>query len=106
VGGLAAFARWSGDRWFVGVLNGPNARSLELGLGFLGKGKYRVTLARDKGRAGAGGAGRDDTLTPSLGRRRLRSAFLAPGAGHGWHGCKALTLSTLVPIVRTSVHRA
>jgi len=50
VGEIAAFARRSRDRWFVGVLNGPNARSLELSLGFLGKGKYRATLARDKGR--------------------------------------------------------
>ncbi len=49
VGELAAFARRSGDRWFLGVLNGPGARSVDLGLGFLGKGKYRALLARDKG---------------------------------------------------------
>jgi len=52
VGELAVFARRSGDRWFVGVLNGPGARSLELRLGFLGKGKYQATLARDKGEDG------------------------------------------------------
>lgn len=49
LGELAAFARRSGDRWFVGVLNGPAPRALELDLGFLGKGRYRALLARDKG---------------------------------------------------------
>ncbi len=53
VGELAVFARRSGDRWFVGVLNGPAPRALEVDLGFLGKGKYRALLARDKGEDGA-----------------------------------------------------
>jgi alpha-glucosidase len=53
IGELAAFARRSGDRWYVGVLNGPAARSLKLELAFLGKGKYRATLVRDAGDDGA-----------------------------------------------------
>ncbi len=53
VGELAVFARRSGDRWFVGVLNGPSPRTIELDLGFLGKGRYRALLARDKGEDGA-----------------------------------------------------
>jgi len=80
VGELAAFARRSGDQWFVGVLNGPGARSLELSLGFLGKGKYRATLARDKGEDGGAleieerEAARNDTLALSL---RAGGGFVA-----------------------------
>jgi len=72
VGELAVFARRSGERWFVGVLNGPGPRTLELDLGFLGKGKYRVLLARDKGEDGGAveigerDATRGDTLPLSL----------------------------------------
>ena len=86
VGELAVFARRSGDRWFVGVLNGPAPRALELDLGFLGKGKYRALLARDKGEDGGGGrargagrrARRHARALPA-GRRRLRGAFLTLG---------------------------
>lgn len=53
IGELAAFARRSGELWFVGVLNGPATRQLELELGFLGKGTYRATLLRDRGEDGA-----------------------------------------------------
>jgi alpha-glucosidase len=53
VGEVAAFARRSGDLWFVGVLNGPAPRRVDLRLGFLGKGSYRATLVRDKGEDGA-----------------------------------------------------
>jgi alpha-glucosidase len=73
IGELAAFARRTGDRWFVGVLNGPSAQRLDLRLGFLGKGKYRATLARDKCEDGAAleleerQATRDDALPLSLG---------------------------------------
>jgi alpha-glucosidase len=48
IGELAAFARRSGGSWFLGVLNGPAARSLRLPLSFLGKGAYHATLARDR----------------------------------------------------------
>jgi alpha-glucosidase len=53
IGELAAFARRSGDRWYLGVLNGPAARTLRLDFAFLGEGKYRATLARDQGDDGA-----------------------------------------------------
>jgi alpha-glucosidase len=72
VGELAVFARRSGERWFVGVLNGPGPRTLELDLGFLGQGKYRALLARDKGEDGGAveleerDATRGDTLPLSL----------------------------------------
>jgi alpha-glucosidase len=72
VGELAVFARRRGDRWFVGVLNGPGQRTVALDLGFLGKGKYRALLARDKGEDGAAieleerDVTRGDTLPLSL----------------------------------------
>jgi alpha-glucosidase len=53
IGEVAAFARRSGDRWFVGVLNGPTARRVSVRCGFLGQGRYRAALARDKGEDGA-----------------------------------------------------
>jgi alpha-glucosidase len=47
IGELAAFARKSGARWFVGVLNGKQPRALRVPLSFLGSGRYRATLIRD-----------------------------------------------------------
>jgi alpha-glucosidase len=39
-GTLAAFARRSGSNWFVGILNGPSATSLDVSLNFLGPGDW------------------------------------------------------------------
>jgi alpha-glucosidase len=39
-GTLAAFARRSGTEWFVGILNGPTATSLQVSLDFLGAGDW------------------------------------------------------------------
>ena len=47
IGEVAAFARRSGDTWFVGVLNGPDARTVRLDLGFLGPRRYDALLVRD-----------------------------------------------------------
>jgi alpha-glucosidase len=47
IGEVAAFARRSGDRWYLAVLNGPAARTLRVRLGFLGPAKYRGSLVRD-----------------------------------------------------------
>ena len=47
IGELAAFARRSGDTWFVAVLNGPQARTIRVDLRFLGTTPYRATLVRD-----------------------------------------------------------
>jgi alpha-glucosidase len=48
IGEVAAFARRSGQRWFVAVVNGPAARTLRLDLAFLADGAaYRSLLARD-----------------------------------------------------------
>ena len=48
IGEVAAFARRGGDRWFLAVLNGPEARTLRLPLSFLGAGNYRALMVRDR----------------------------------------------------------
>lgn len=50
---LAAYARRSGERWFLGVLNGKTPRTLRLPLAFLGKGGYRAVLVKDQRENGA-----------------------------------------------------
>lgn len=48
IGRLAAFARRSGDDWYVGVVNGTDEpRSWSTDLAFLGSGKFTATLYRD-----------------------------------------------------------
>jgi alpha-glucosidase len=47
IGELAAFARRSGKTWFVGLVNGPAAKSVELPLVFLGEGTYKTALVLD-----------------------------------------------------------
>lgn len=46
MGEVAAFARRSGDRWFLAVLN-VNPCQLRFDLNFLGKGSYTMTLIED-----------------------------------------------------------
>jgi alpha-glucosidase len=48
IGEVAAFARRSGDRWFLAVLNGPAGRTVRLPLSFLDDGAYHALLVRDK----------------------------------------------------------
>jgi alpha-glucosidase len=47
IGEIAAFARRSGDRWFLAILNGPTAKTVDVPLLFLGPGKYNAVLVRD-----------------------------------------------------------
>ena len=47
IGEVAAFARQHGDTWFVGIINGGDAKTYPLGLSFLGKGKYRAVTVCD-----------------------------------------------------------
>ena len=53
IGELAVFARRRGGRWFLGVLNGKEPRTLRVPLSFLGKGRYHATLVGDDGTNGA-----------------------------------------------------
>jgi alpha-glucosidase len=48
IGEVAVFARRDGDRWFLAILNGPEARALRVPLSFLGAGSYRTLLVRDR----------------------------------------------------------
>jgi alpha-glucosidase len=48
IGEMAAFARRSGRTWFVGVVNGPTARTVNLDLGFLPAGRYDALIVSDK----------------------------------------------------------
>jgi alpha-glucosidase len=47
IGELAAFARRSSDAWFLAVLNGPSARTIQVPLSFLGQGEHRAMVIRD-----------------------------------------------------------
>jgi alpha-glucosidase len=44
---LAAFARRSGDDWFLAILNGPEPRKESIALSFLGRGDYQASLVAD-----------------------------------------------------------
>jgi alpha-glucosidase len=48
IGEIAAFARRSGDKWFLAVINGPDARTIRVPLKFLGTEKYNALLIRDR----------------------------------------------------------
>ncbi len=48
IGELAAFARRRGSLWFLAILNGPAARTLEVPCTFLGPGEYEMSLVRDQ----------------------------------------------------------
>ncbi|MEN6578550.1 MAG: glycoside hydrolase family 97 catalytic domain-containing protein [Phycisphaerales bacterium] len=47
IGELAAIARRSGERWFVGIINGGAARSYSLDLAFLGRAEYASVQLAD-----------------------------------------------------------
>ena len=47
IGRTAAFARRKGNDWFVGVVNGNEARPFRINLDFLGKGHFRADLLAD-----------------------------------------------------------
>jgi alpha-glucosidase len=48
IGGQAIFARRHGNEWFIGAINGQMPRRVDISLGFLGKGSFKlVELADD-----------------------------------------------------------
>ena len=47
IGDLTAMALRDGKRWFVGILNGGQARDYKLALSFLPPGEYQATAVRD-----------------------------------------------------------
>jgi alpha-glucosidase len=48
IGESAIFARRSGKTWFLGVLNGPAAKKIEVPLAFLGEGSYAAMTVSDR----------------------------------------------------------
>jgi alpha-glucosidase len=48
IGERAAFARRSGDRWFLAIVNGPTASTVRVPASFLGSGEYRAMMVRDR----------------------------------------------------------
>ncbi len=48
IGEVAAFARRSGDTWFVGVLNGGKQKTINIDLSFLGQGSFRAVILSDR----------------------------------------------------------
>lgn len=47
IGQLAAFARRRGDTWFIGAINGREAKTLSLNFSFLGHGTYKLETLSD-----------------------------------------------------------
>jgi alpha-glucosidase len=52
-GKIAAAARKSGNAWFVGILNGATATTMNLSLSFLGTGTWQKIQLGDAAQAGA-----------------------------------------------------
>jgi alpha-glucosidase len=48
IGEMAGFARRRANNWYLGIMNGPNARTVKVDLGFLGKRRYRGILVKDQ----------------------------------------------------------
>jgi alpha-glucosidase len=48
IGEVAAFARRSGNVWFIGVMNGLTGKTFRVPLDFMRSGKYRATIVRDQ----------------------------------------------------------
>ena len=47
IGELVVFARRKGETWFLAVMCGPGAKTIQVPLSFLGVGRYQATLVRD-----------------------------------------------------------
>jgi alpha-glucosidase len=48
IGEVAAFARRSGNVWFIGIMNALVGKVIHVPLNFLSSGKYRATIVRDQ----------------------------------------------------------
>jgi alpha-glucosidase len=48
IGERAAFARRHGDRWYLAIVNGPSADTIQVPASFLGAGGYRALMVRDR----------------------------------------------------------
>ena len=80
IGEAAGFVRRRRRQWFVAILNGPTARSVDVPLSFLGRGARQALLVRDEMenpaavRVETATLGRSDTLKVEL---RAGGGFIA-----------------------------
>ena len=65
IGVVAGFARRSGNRWFVAILNGPEARTMKVSLSFLAPGRHAAVVVRDD--VGEAASVRKETVQVSAG---------------------------------------
>lgn len=78
IGECAAFARRHGDRWFVAILNGPDARSLKVPLTFLASGNYAAHIVVDDATNPAAVKTEHARFTP----KDILNLQLLPGGGY------------------------
>lgn len=77
IGELAAFARRTGDTWFLAAMCGPEPRTIQVPLSFLNAGTYDLTFVRD--------GDRNDSLTVEhAARTRADSLAVSLRAGGGF----------------------
>lgn len=83
IGDSIVMARRTGDVWLVGACTDEEARTLEIPLSFLGKGRFEATIFADTPKT----HWRKDRESYRIERRKVRStdtihAWLAPGGGY------------------------
>lgn len=79
IGVLAAYARRSGDKWFLAVMCGPQPKAIRVPLSFLDGGQYRAALVSD-------GESDASIAVESSTRQRTDSLKLSLRAGGGFVG--------------------
>jgi alpha-glucosidase len=84
IGEIAAYARRSGNAWFIGVVNGETPRDMTIDLSFLGDGQYKVDSLNDVPDNNAA----INTDTKTLSRTDTISLHLGTGGGFVAHFTK------------------
>jgi alpha-glucosidase len=77
IGKLAIYARRSGDTWFLAVIGGPEAQTIQVPLSFLGPDAYESMLIRDSGN----GPDAEEIERRSAQREETLTINLRPGGG-------------------------
>ncbi len=80
-GDYVAIAKKSGDKWFIGVMNNSQARTVELGTGFLPSGSYSAEIWSDTKNSGKIPSEVRKTLFPFKGGDILKVTMAGNG---GW----------------------
>lgn len=77
IGKLAVYARRSGDVWFLAVLNGSDAQTIQEPLSFLGQSAYEGMLIRDSG----AGSNAEEIENKTVRREDVLTINLRTGGG-------------------------